>query len=160
MPTPPIGYGASCLPPLPWTPFTGLPYGPTPPLLICWESCFYVTCESKQADVIGEGEGSILPHAAIEFHEVGTSLSNTLTSGEILMVEIGCKTGQQSLYTVLKVTLYQHTPPAKPACLPVTPSLCLFLGQTNFFQDPLIIFSFHAKYKPCYPLCLEHPPTF
>lgn len=62
--------------------------------------------------------------------------------------------------TVLRVLPYQHPPLCQLWSLPVTPSLCLFLDQTNFIQVSLIIFSFHARNKPCYPPCLEHPPTF
>ena len=121
-------------------------------------SCFHFTQESKQADITGVGEVSILPHPALDVHVMGSSLGNTLIPEVITLVETACKT-VEPLHCP-QVLPYQHHPPAKPVCLLVTPSLCLFLGQTNFFQVPLIIFAFHAKNKPCYPLCLEHPPTF
>lgn len=78
------------------------------------------------------------------------------------MVEVACEIAHQHTRAFAlssELCCINTHPVAKPVCLPVTPRLCLFLGQTNFFQVPLIIFSFHAKNKPCYPLCLEHPPT-
>lgn len=126
---------------------------------ICGVSCLHSTWERKQAEVIEVEEGSILPHAAIDFHAAGPSVSNTLATAVVTTVEVAWKAAQQNLDTLPKVMLHQHPP---PLCLRVCLLLsdCLFLGQTDFFQDPLIIFSFRAKYKPCYPLCLEHPPTF
>lgn len=119
----------------------------------CWVSCFHFTWE-QTGWYHKSGEGSIYP-----IQPCGTSLGDKLTARVIIMVEIVCEMVQQRLYTVFRIMLYPHTPFAKPMCLLDTPRLCLFLGQTNSFQIPSIFFSFCAKYKPCYPLCLEHPPT-
>lgn len=65
----------------------------------------------------------------------------------------------RSLCTVLQSGRAGTHPLAKPARPPAAPGLRLFLGGAHFSQVSLIIFSLLARNKPCYPLCLEHPPT-